>query len=141
MNPFSANCRLPGNAVPVFTALATDLLEGDNPIMTFAIGLNGENKSDLDAIAKNGGTGYDQSFDASETDDLNTALAEIAEQAVSCTYNFGEAEQGVDRNQINVYFGDDVIGYDENCEQGIGWNWVDDDQTEIEFCAQPCEQL
>ncbi|MCP4675480.1 MAG: VWA domain-containing protein [Deltaproteobacteria bacterium] len=141
VNPFSPDCRLPGNSAPVFAALATELLNGDNPIMTFAIGLSGENPEDLNALANNGGTGYAQYFDAQDPTILNSVFGEIAEQALSCTYNFGDIEDGADRNQINVYFGDDIIGYDEDCTKSQGWDWVDDDHTEIIFCDQACETL
>ncbi|MCP4675485.1 MAG: VWA domain-containing protein [Deltaproteobacteria bacterium] len=141
VNPFDPNCRLPGNSAPVFAALATDLTTGENPIMIFSIGLSGDNPEDLNALAKNGGTGYDSYFDARHPGALNTALAEIAAQTVSCTYNFSEFEPGTDRNKINVYFDDAIVGYDKDCAEGKGWNWVDAEHTEIEFCEQACEHL
>ncbi len=135
------DCRLPGNSAPVFAELATDLLNGDNPIMTFSIGLGEEDEEDLNAIASNGGTGFSQYFPAKNASALNAAFADIADQTVSCTYNFSKLEPGADRNQINVYFDNTVVGYDENCVKGKGWNWVDSEHTEIEFCEQACESL
>ena len=74
--------------------------------------------------------------------DLTTALNQIASSVVSCVYEIDTEEtDDVDFDEVNFYFDDEVVYWDEDCTQGIGWRWVDDEKSAVEFCDQACDQL
>jgi hypothetical protein len=43
---------------------------------------------------------------------------------------------------VNFFFDGEIVYYDEDCALGVGWTWVDPpDNTQVEFCAEACQQL
>ncbi|MFO8074270.1 MAG: vWA domain-containing protein [Polyangia bacterium] len=129
----------------------TAQLYDEQGIRTFAIGFGDDAVSadvaedQLGAIAANGHTDVDQYLDAADEEALYAALDVIAESAVSCTYSIDEPDASADPDNVNFYFevegAEEVVPYDEDCQEGLGWTWIDEEHTEIEFCEQPCQQL
>ena len=35
----------------------------------------------------------------------------------------------------------EVVPYDEECAEGIGWTWTDATHTAVEFCEEACAEL
>ena len=103
----------------------------------------GVDPDQLNAIAENGGSRFEEYLDADKPDDLEEALNAIADMVVGCIYalgNFDESE--VDMDKVNFYFDGEVVGYDENCAKGRGWTWFNAAAVRaIEFCDEACEQL
>jgi hypothetical protein len=111
----------------------------DEGVPTYVIGLPGSEAYAelLGTLARAGGTARGDDVDyfpTEDTDALNEALLEIGlEVTVSC-------EQTLDRepahaDQVNVYFDDDLVEYDE----ANGWSWVDE-QT-IALNGEACDTL
>jgi hypothetical protein len=129
-----------------FAALTTGLLDTSG-IRTFAVGFGKEVGADemaadqLDAIAKNGGTGCAEFFDAADGPGLTAALDSIAAAVVSCTYTVEDPGASADPSNVNFYFDDVIVGYDEGCAQGEGWAWTDDTHTFVTFCDAACDEL
>jgi hypothetical protein len=80
------------------------------------------------------------------------ALQEITGGVVSCEFDVDweslDQTASDDPTQVNFYckeqIGDEIgpdnlIGYDEDCEQGVGWDWLDEDT--VVFCEQACQDL
>jgi hypothetical protein len=123
-----------------FIALTQDLLAAD--IMTFVIGFgSGVDEGQLNAIAANGGTDFTDYLYAEDQASLEDALDAIAAAVVSCVYNIDEPEASADPDNVNFFFDDEIVYYDEDCAVGEGWTWVDEDHTQVEFCDEACQQL
>ena len=66
----------------------------------------------------------------------------IATAIISCIFEIDEPEASADPDNVNFYFDDEVVPYDEDCAEGIGWTWVDPpDNTMVEFCDEACAEL
>ncbi len=95
----------------------------------------------LDGIARNGGTPFDTHIPAMDQDALVTALDTIAGTIVGCNFEIADPGPSADPNKVNFYMDDDVVPFDNGCEFGIGWTWVDEEHTTVQFCDQSCGQL
>ena len=111
-------------------------------IKTFVIGFgDGADEAQLNAIAENGGTEFDTFFPADNEAELYDAFETIAGAVISCVYNVDEPEATANPDDVNFFFDDDIVYYDEDCALGVGWTWVDEDHTQVEFCDEACQQL
>lgn len=110
-------------------------------IKLFAIGFgSGVSAQELNAIAQNGGTTITTYLQADNLTQLQSAFAQIAEEAVSCRFEITpQDEDEVDLDEVNFYFDGEVVPMDPNNQNG--WNWVDDEKTTMEFYGDFCEQL
>ncbi|MCP4678999.1 MAG: VWA domain-containing protein [Deltaproteobacteria bacterium] len=123
-----------------FAKLTQDLFQVG--VRTFVIGFGaGVSESQLNAIAKNGGTGVSEFFDAEDQQSLEAALAIIGASAVSCTYGLTLPNEDSDASKVNVYFDNDVVGFDSECLHDKGWDWTDSTHTAVEFCQEACDEL
>lgn len=111
-------------------------------IRTFAIGFgdtDGDMSRELDAIAENGGTAFDDFFPITSDVALVEAFDQISTSIVSCTYDVAEPVDSADPTAVNFYFDGEVVGYDVACRSG--WRWVDEASLRIEFCGTACDRL
>jgi hypothetical protein len=88
--------------------LAADALASDD-VFTYAVGLEGSNESDMDAIAQAGGTnqGFFIGSGSSATADLLAALKAIQGSQVACEFvvpKTSASGQPVDPNKVNVNY-------------------------------------
>jgi hypothetical protein len=114
----------------------------DAGIRVFVIGFGeGVDESQLNAIAQSGGTDFTTFFDANDSQSLQDALEIIAASVVTCVYNIDSPDASADPDNVNFFFDGEVVLYDEGCAEGIGWTWVDEDHTQVEFCQGPCAEL
>jgi hypothetical protein len=140
----------------------TSRLLNENQIRTFVVGFgdpqfygeeNGIDVDQLNAIAANGGTEHTEYIDAVNGDALRDALRNIASSVeISCAFEIGEHDsKEVDLDLVNVYFDKTIneetgevegaVGRDDDCKAGIGWTWLDEARTMIQFCDKACETL
>ncbi len=114
-------------------------------VKTFVIGFgDGATPAKLNAIAKAGGTGITSFINAMNQQELEDALNMIGSSVVSCVYDMQpQEEEEVDMEEVNFYFDDIVVGWNQDgCETlAKGWMWVDDKKDKVEFCQEACEQL
>jgi hypothetical protein len=120
---------------------ATSDLLTEHGIRTFVIGFGDGATSKLNNIAAAGGTPFNKYIPAANQSQLQDALITIAGTVVSCTFEIGEPDASADPDQVNLFFDDTVIGYDEDCAQNKGWSWADASNTRIELCEAACEEL
>lgn len=115
----------------------------DKDIKTFVIGFgDGVDPDQLNAIASNGGTGFDEYFVADDSKSLEDALTKVGIQIMGCVYDIEkQKEDDVNMDEANFYFDGEVVGRDNNCEKGKGWTWVDDTYTKVEFCEEACNMI
>jgi len=135
-------CSMGGQASPTELGdIAANLLETWG-IKTFVIGFGAAVDADqLNAIAANGGTEFDTFFPADDEAELYDALETIASAVISCVFDIEEPEATANPDDVNFFFDDEIVYYDEDCAAGVGWTWVDDDHTQVEFCEAACQQL
>jgi von Willebrand factor type A domain len=122
-------------------------------VLTFAVGLQGSNESDMDAIAAAGGTNSGFFIGSGNAqNDLIAALKEIQQTAVACTFAMPESSspnEVVDPNKVNVTYTptgstDAVtigqVGSEAECTgQDGGWYYDDpNDPALIQLCDSTC---
>jgi len=137
----------PPNPGPVITALGetTAHLRDTYGIQTIAIGFGdtqGAMADELNAIASNGGTVFNQFFAINEAGALQDALDAISSTIATCTYDIDSPDATADPEAVNFYFDGAVVGYDAACADG--WHWTPDstpDHPQVEFCGASCEDL
>jgi hypothetical protein len=123
-----------------FADLTEQLVDAGMGVFVIGFG-DGVDEGQLNAIASHGGTSFTSFFDANDEASLQDALETIAASVVSCVYNIDEPDASADPDNVNFYFDGEVVPYDEDCEEGIGWTWVDEEHTQVEFCEEACLQL
>lgn len=124
-------------------------------ILTFAVGLQGSNESDMDAIAAAGGTmtGFFIGSGNAQAD-LLAALKQIQQTAVACTFAMPESESAgevVDPNKVNVTYtpvgGQTAtitqVASEADCTaQNGGWYYDDPaDPSIIQLCESTCNAV
>jgi len=114
----------------------------DAGIKTMVIGYT-ENADEtaLNAIAAAGGTQFTSFVEALDQAALENALDTIAASIISCTFELNEPDASADPDNVNFYFDGEVVPYDEDCAQGTGWMWLDEEHTQVEFCEEACAEL
>ena len=128
------------NGVAYAAAGRSSLL--DAGIYTFVIGFgDGISTSQLNAIAAAGGTEFDEFLPADNQTELENAITQIATTLVACDYNVGTPDPSADSGDVNFYIDGTPIPYDENCDSGIGWTWLNLEHTLVRFCDQSCEMF
>ncbi len=133
---------LGANANQLGTTTA-DLLN-NMEVQTFVIGFGGgSTPAKLNAIAAAGGTGQTTFINALDQQQLEAALEQIGSSVVSCIYDIStEDDSDIDIDEVNFYFDDVVVGYDEDCALDKGWTWVDETTKEqVRFCTEACDEL
>ncbi len=134
-----------GGASPQEIASVTRQLLDERGIRTFAIGFgSAADPAQLNAVASNGGTDYTTYFQADDRAELEAVFNEIAAYAISCEFTIDPKQTSVlaiDKDKVNFYFDGEVVGWDEGCKVGSGWNWTDDEKTTVRFCDQACEAV
>jgi hypothetical protein len=118
---------------------AGNLFAQNPPVKTYAVGFMGANVGELQAIATAGGT--TQPYFADQAQELHQALQTIAADVVSCEYALPGLDPNADPNQVNFYFDGQLVGYDDGCQVGTGWTWVDPNHTMVRFCQDACDRL
>ena len=74
--------------------------------------------------------------------ELEDALNTIGSSVVSCVYEMQPGDD-VDLDKVNIYFDDDVVGWNQDgCDTlAKGWTWVDNNKDKVEFCKEACDKL
>ena len=118
----------------------------------YVLGMGGSTKwsSIMNSIAQAGGTGA--YYAVNKTSELLATLENIAGAVVSCQFDVDwddlPPQASADPSKVNFYCKqaedeqateDNLVGYDQDCQDGSGWNWIDNDT--VEFCAAACEKL
>jgi hypothetical protein len=136
---YSTRCgNSPG--YPGAVSIVQDLLA--NGVKTFVIGFgSGVDATQLNVIAKNGGTGINKYLVASNQAQLQAAFDQIASSVVSCEFDIAEPSATADPDKVNFYFDGTVVPYDEGCAKDEGWTWTDDTHTRVRFCKAACDKL
>jgi hypothetical protein len=117
------------------------LLAAGIKTITVGYGDNADEEA-LDAIAAAGGTEFDEYLPAVDSEALQDALETVGGSIISCIFEIDEPDASADPDNVNFYFDDEVVPYDEDCAAGVGWTWVDPpDNTMIEFCEEACNEL
>jgi hypothetical protein len=110
-------------------------------IRTFVIGFKMGNSAQLTSIAKAGGTGMDTYIHVTKEEELQDALEGIAASVVSCTFEIDEPDAAADPQKVNFRVDGELVPMDDDCTQGLGWHWLDDAHTQVEFCKEVCDKL
>jgi hypothetical protein len=95
----------------------------------------------MNAIAAAGGSQFPTFIPALDQSALEAALATIASAIVSCSFELDEPEASADPDNVNFYFDGEVVPYDEDCAQGLGWMWANAEHTQVTFCDAACAEL
>lgn len=117
-----------------------------NSVKTFVISFgSGADVEKLNAIATNGGTVLKSYLDAADEEELLAAFDEILDAIVSCEYTIDEPDKTeADSEVVNFYFDDDKIpriNMEKDCESNNGWQWTNENHTEMRFCNDTCKTL
>jgi hypothetical protein len=125
-----------------FEMLSQELVAMGTRIVVIGFG-SGVDAAQLNAIAANGGmpAPYNQYIFANDDATLEAALTEIANEVITCVYNIGSPDASADPDDVNFYFDDEIVYFDEGCDVGTGWTWVNEEHTQVEFCEAACEEL
>ncbi|MGB1016918.1 MAG: vWA domain-containing protein [Nannocystaceae bacterium] len=114
---------------------AADLYGQPFPVKTFAVGFSDNILGSLAEVAENGGT--NQPYNASNPQELESALDAIASTIASCDFQLGQAPP--DADEIHVFFDDDGDNPVPNDAQN-GWTY-DPDTNTIHFHGEACEKI
>ena len=111
-------------------------------IKTIVIGYS-ENADEtaLNAVAANGGTSFTTYIPAIDQIAMEAALDTIAGSIISCVFEINDVDATADPENVNFYFDGVLVPWDENCEDGSGWDWTDTTHTAVEFCPDICAEL
>lgn len=122
-------------------AKTADILQNSG-MKTFVIGYGDDvEENQLNAIAKAGGTTRDTYINVTNQNELQEALDGIAATVVSCTFDINDPSATADPENVNFKFDGEIVPRDDGCAQNQGWNWVDANQTQVEFCKEACDEL
>jgi hypothetical protein len=132
------------------TAAATLLEAG---VKTYAVrygseaGRTAAGEEQLRALVTSGGTAVidpmDPSgrpyVDAATAEELNAALAEIADRLATCSFALEGIPANAVKDDANIYLNGEVIPFDSMAAKQDGWAWVDADRTTVELYGPSCE--
>ena len=135
------------------TYAATEALQTAG-IDTYVLGMgetvNARWSEQLGHIAQRGGT--QSYYSVTDTAKLDDALETITNNVVRCDFDIAwdelDEDVATDKGLINFFCKEsefdpisrqNLVGYDENCTQGKGWAWVNDNT--VRFCNDACNKL
>ncbi len=129
---------------------AAQLAAAEYPVYVLGMGGSAKWANVMNAIAAAGGTS--QYYAVNNTAQLLQTLESITGAIVSCEFDvkWDELPSGTSKDPTKVNFyckeneddeanDQNVVGLDEGCQNGTGWEWVDDNT--VRFCDQACEDL
>jgi hypothetical protein len=141
-----SNCDQPGMNLNCLDdldtyAAAAALNSAGYPVYVIGVGASLDWATVMDEIALQGGTtAY---YEAADTSAFVSTLQTIVGDVVSCEFDIDWSdlpdEASQDPNLVNFYGDGGLIPYDEDCEDGSGWHWIDSDT--VEFCEESCADL
>jgi hypothetical protein len=99
------------------------------------------NAAHLLSIAQNGGTEFTEFLIAEDEASLQAALDSVVNTVYSCVYNVDEPNASANPDWVDFYFDGELVLYVEDCSQGYGWTWHNENHTQVEFCGAACDQL
>ena len=77
--------------------------------------------------------------DATTSDELANALADIADRLATCSFTLdGLPDHDEQKDNANLYLNGEVIPFDEMGAQQDGWNWIDTERTTVELYGDSC---
>jgi hypothetical protein len=125
---------------------ARSLLD-EQQIFTIAIGFGeAADPEQLNAIAQNGGTDYDRYIQVNNRNELEAVFHELAAYTINCEFDINpvmkadESSYVIDYSQIEFFMDGSRVPRDPGCSQGIGWDWVVEEQV-VEFCNEACMEI
>ena len=120
---------------------AQELSDAGYPVFVLGVGGAISWGGVLDGIASAGGT--EESYQVAELDALVDTFTEIMGSMMSCEFEVDwdslDEDASTDPTQVNFYGDGEVIGFDEGCAEGSGWDWLDEDTAVL--CPDACQQL
>ncbi|MCP4674125.1 MAG: VWA domain-containing protein [Deltaproteobacteria bacterium] len=131
----------PFNTRNILSGIVDDMKDVSG-IKTIAIGfgnVGGTAKEQLNAIARNGGSSFNEYIPAADGPALEAALDEIAKSIRPCRYFIEQPDQEFDPSKVNFYFDNDKVDRDRKHENG--WDWTSSNELEVEFFGESCEQI
>ncbi|MCP4678258.1 MAG: VWA domain-containing protein [Deltaproteobacteria bacterium] len=125
---------------PNILAGMTDDLKDVSGIKTIAVGLGSDvSESELDAVAKNGGSTFETHIAAADATELESAFNEIAQSIRPCRFLIEAPQTGWDSSKVNFYF--DGVLVDRDRKHQDGWDWTKSDLLEVEFHGPKCIEI
>jgi hypothetical protein len=132
------------NTITQAAKIAGDAYTGPHQIRTYVLGV-GPNLTDLNAIAKSGGTDAAELIDTGQdvtkqlTDKFNAIRSAVA---VECTYSVPAppAGQTLDLGKVNVEYNGDQLGYNDTTTCDQGWQYANNN-TQVVLCGSTCDQV
>jgi len=140
------------NDIDTIAALAADA-QTSAGVLTYAIGMDGADKSKLDKIAVAGGSTTSFMINKGTVHkDLANALKEIRKSKLACSFPMPTSDDPldtIDSNQINVVYvaggsSEQVIGQVASMAECASGGWYYDDPsnpTTIELCPSSCSAV
>jgi Mg-chelatase subunit ChlD len=125
----------------MISGIADDLKDVSN-IKSIAIGfgdISDSAKGQLNAIARNGGSSFNEYIPAADGAALTAALDEIAKSIRPCKYFIESPDAAADPTKVNFYFDGVIVDRDTTHEDG--WDWTQSDELEVEFFGQACQDI
>ncbi len=132
------------NTIDQAAKIAAAAYNGAHQIRTYVLGV-GPNLTDLNAIAKSGGTDAAELIDTGQdvtkqlTDKFNAIRSAVA---VECTYSVPAppAGQTLDLNKVNVEYNGSEVGYNNTATCDQGWQYANND-SQVVLCGSTCDQV
>jgi len=132
------------NTIDNAAKIAAAAYGGANQIRTYVLGV-GPNLTDLNAIAKSGGTDAAELIDTGQdvtqqlTDKFNAIRSAVA---VECTYSVPAppAGQTLDLNKVNVEYNGTEVGYNNTATCDQGWQYANNN-SQVVLCGSTCDQV
>jgi hypothetical protein len=132
------------NTIDQAAKIAAAAYTGAHQIRTYVLGV-GPNLTDLNAIAKSGGTDAAELIDTGQdvtkqlTDKFNAIRSAVA---VECTYSVPAppAGQTLDLNKVNVEYNGNEVGYNNTATCDQGWQYANNN-SQIVLCGSTCDQV
>lgn len=131
-------------------AAAQSLADSEYPVYVLGMGGHAPWAGVMNSIASAGGTRTYYPVD--DTGQLLDTLESITKSVVSCKFDlkWDDLPGGTSRDpsKVNFYCKQteqqkesigNLIGFDEGCKAGTGWNWLDEDT--VEFCEGACDSI
>jgi hypothetical protein len=137
-----AGCNAAGGDAATLAAITALARQG---VRTFVVGFGAAvSAKSLDAFAQAGGapnpSGAHAYYDASDSASLDSVLAAIAQQALSCTLQLSAPPPGGDPNLVYVYFDQTPPPVPRDASHKDGWDY-DPLKNTVTFYGPTCADL